>query len=75
MTDLDRLLNAMLAEAPFSGFSPEGFAAAIDHVLTDADAAARMARAGRDLVATDLAWPVLADQLTDLVTSTAGIVL
>ncbi|NLD77791.1 MAG: glycosyltransferase [Acidimicrobiales bacterium] len=54
---------------------PEGFAAAIDHVLTDADAAARMARAGRDLVATDLAWPVLADQLTDLVTSTAGIVL
>ncbi len=51
----------------------EGFAAAVDDVLSDPEAADRMAGAGRDLVATDLAWPVLADRLTEVVTSVAGL--
>lgn len=51
----------------------EGFADAMDTVLTDPDAAARMAAAGRELVATDLAWPVLADQLTEVVAAAAGL--
>lgn len=51
----------------------EGFAAAIDAVLADPDAADRMARDGRALVATDLAWPVLADRFTAVVATAAGL--
>jgi glycosyltransferase involved in cell wall biosynthesis len=51
----------------------EGFADAIDAVLADPDAADRMARAGRALVANDLAWPVLADRFTAVVATAAGL--
>lgn len=52
---------------------PEGFADAIGAVVTDPEASARMAVAGRQLVATDLAWPTLATHFTQVVATAAGV--
>ena len=51
---------------------PDGFAEAIEWVLTDPDRADNMAAAGRDLVAADLGWPELAKRLADVVSRAAG---
>jgi alpha-maltose-1-phosphate synthase len=58
------------AESPFEPLDPERFssdlAAALNRLLGDAGLRERMARAGRERVAREFAWPAIAQQTADL---------
>lgn len=52
---------------------PEAFADAVAQVLADPEAADHLAAAGHDLVAATYGWPTLAEQLTQVVRTAAGL--
>src|SRR5712692_4863118 len=58
------------AESPFEPLDPQKFsadlAAAINHLLRDGALRDRMARAGRERVEREFAWPAIAQQTADL---------
>jgi glycogen synthase len=58
------------AESPFEPLDPQRFSAdlasAINHLLRDGALRERMARAGRERVERDFAWPAIAQQTADL---------
>jgi alpha-maltose-1-phosphate synthase len=64
------------AESPFEPLDPERFsrdlAAALNRLLGDAGLRERMARAGRERVAREFAWPAIAQQTADLYRSLVG---
>jgi glycosyltransferase involved in cell wall biosynthesis len=57
-------------ESPFEPREPQRFSAdlasAINHLLRDGALRERMARAGRERVAREFAWPAIAKQTADL---------
>ncbi|HLZ30763.1 MAG TPA: glycogen synthase [Chloroflexota bacterium] len=61
------------SESPFEPLDPTGFsadlAAAINRLLGDPTLRARMARAGRERVEREFAWPAIAQQTADLYAS------
>jgi glycogen synthase len=58
------------SESPFGPLDPQRFSAdlatAINHLLRDGALRERMARAGRERVAREFAWPAIAQQTADL---------